>query len=75
MTLDDIRKDIAMELSDYDQVLDFLSHEIPVEYLYKYLKINWENNSTAFTELSTCCHFYDVDGFEAIIDGMCGDEV
>ena len=73
MSLDDTRKNIAMELSDYDQVLDFLL-EIPDEYLYKYLRIDWKDNSTAFTELLTCCNFYDVDGFEATIDEIC-DEV
>lgn len=62
---------IALELSDYDEILDFLMNNISEEYLDKYLNIDWtKTDYDAFSELIDCCHFNDEEGFAEILDNL-----
>lgn len=62
---------IALELSDYDEILDFLMSNISEEYLDKYLNIDWDKTDcNVIGELIDCCHFDDEEGFAEILDNL-----
>ena len=62
---------IALDLSDYNDILDFLKNNISEEYLDKYLNADWDKvDCGIFGELVDCCHFDDEEGFAEILDNL-----
>jgi len=62
---------IALELSDYNYILDFLKNNISEEYLDKYLNTDWTKvDNDVFGELIDCCNFDDEEGFIEILDTL-----
>lgn len=62
---------IALELSDYNYILDFLKNNISEEYLDKYLNTDWTKvDNDVFGELIDCCNFDDEEGFIETLDNL-----